>query len=265
MSYLETIAAATSIPLETLSVAATAVPKSVPVLSNIFKISTDIHETTERVETNKTQCTQLSERIDTLIGFLAQRDLSEHLNEALHIALHRFETFLQRCLEFISTFLETTWLKRVVNNKDYERKFQDLNRELTQYSNDLNFGIGLSNMKVKKVEQDDEGEEQREVQTKDIAQDKTKKNNKEQINIDDNLQIKTNLKEPSMTIRSLPIRVNNINVSSSDNGSFLLIDYTGACCECSANTEYHFRIWPMELWIQTIQSILRSVSTTSHF
>ncbi|CAF1121877.1 unnamed protein product [Adineta ricciae] len=203
MSYLETIAAATSIPLETLSVAATTVPKSVPVLSNIFKISTDIRETTERVETNKTQCMQLSERIDTLIGFLAQRDLSERLNEALHIALHRFETFLQRCLEFISTFLETSWLKRVVNNKDYERKFQDLNRELTQYSNDLNFGIGLSNMKIKKIHQDDE---EQEVQTKDIVQDKTKKNNNEQISIDDNLQIKINMKEPSMAIRSLPIR-----------------------------------------------------------
>jgi hypothetical protein len=136
--------------METISVALTSAPKSIPVLNGIFKLATDIRETTERVGANKNQCEQLSERIDTLIGFLAQRDFSNSLNEALHIALHRFEAFLRRCLEFISIFLEASWFKRVINNKDYERKFQDLNRELTQYSNDLNFGIGLNNMQMDK-------------------------------------------------------------------------------------------------------------------
>ena len=136
--------------LDLMSVAMTSVPKSIPVLSGIYKLSTDIRETTERVEVNQKQCQQLSERIDTLIGFLAQRDLSSCLSEAMHIALHRFETFLRQCLEFISTFAEISWFKRIINNKDHERKFQDLNRELTQYSNDLNFGIGLSNMQVNK-------------------------------------------------------------------------------------------------------------------
>jgi uncharacterized protein (DUF2225 family) len=134
--------------MDTISVALTSAPKAVPVLSNIFKLSTDIRETTQRVEANKGQCEKLSERIDTLIGFLAQRDLSNSLNEAMHMALCRFEAFLRRCLEFISTFLEASWFKRIINNKDYEKKFQDLNRELTQYSNDLNFGIGLSNMQM---------------------------------------------------------------------------------------------------------------------
>ena len=46
------------------------------------------------------QCEQLSERIDTLNGFLAERDLSTSLNEAMHMALRRFEAFLRRCLEF---------------------------------------------------------------------------------------------------------------------------------------------------------------------
>ncbi|CAF1308996.1 unnamed protein product [Adineta steineri] len=140
--------------METVSVAMTAAPKSLPILSTIFKLSTDIRETSERVETNKSQCEQLSERIDTLIGFLAERDLSRCLNEAMHIALNRFEAFLRRCLEYISTFLETGWFKRIVNNKDFEKKFQDLNRELTQYSNDLNFGIGLNNMQSTKKQEE---------------------------------------------------------------------------------------------------------------
>ncbi|CAF3620375.1 unnamed protein product [Rotaria sordida] len=136
--------------MDTISVAMTSLPKSIPVLSNIYKLSTDIRETAERVEVNKQQCGQLSERIDILIGFLAQRDLSDCLNEAMHRALHRFETFLRQCLDFISTFIEASWFKRIVNNKDYEKKFLDLNRELTQYSNDLNFGIGLSNIQKNK-------------------------------------------------------------------------------------------------------------------
>ena len=150
MSFVENIAASTLLPMETISAAMTTVPKSLPVLSGIFKLSTDIQQTTQRVATNKEQCEQLSQRIDTLIGFLAERDLSNSLNEAMHMALRRFETFLRRCLEFISTFLEASWLKRILNNKDYERKFQDLNRELTQYSNDLNFGIGVTNIHTNK-------------------------------------------------------------------------------------------------------------------
>lgn len=150
MSYMENIAASTLLPMETMSAAMTTVPKALPVLGHIFKLSTEIQETTQRVAANKEQCEQLSERIDTLIGFLQQRDLSSSLNEAMHMALRRFEAFLRRCLEFISTFLEASWFKRIVNNKDYERKFQDLNRELTQYSNDLNFGIGWTNMKTSK-------------------------------------------------------------------------------------------------------------------
>ena len=144
------MSASTLFPMETMSVAMTSVPKALPVLGHIFKLSTDIRETTERVGANKEQCEQLSERIDTLIGFLAERDLSNSLNEAMHMALRRFEAFLRRCLEFISTFLEATWFKRIINNKDYERKFQDLNRELTQYSNDLNFGMGWINMQSSK-------------------------------------------------------------------------------------------------------------------
>ncbi|CAF4158504.1 unnamed protein product [Rotaria sp. Silwood2] len=143
---------ATSSALDTISVALTAAPKSIPVLSNIYKLTTDIQETTQRVEVNKQQCEQLSERIDTLIGFLAQSDLSNCLNEAIHRALHRLETFLRQCLEFISTFIEASWFKRIVNNRDYEKKFLDLNRELTQYSNDLNFGLGLSNIPKNKKE-----------------------------------------------------------------------------------------------------------------
>jgi hypothetical protein len=150
MSYAENIAAATLLPMETVSAAMTSVPKALPVLGHIFKLSTDIRETTERVAANKEQCEQLSERIDTLIRFLAERDLSSSLNEAMHMALRRFEAFLRRCFEFISTFLEASWFKRVMNNKDYEKKFQDLNRELTQYSNDLNFGIGWINMPTNK-------------------------------------------------------------------------------------------------------------------
>ncbi|CAF0871686.1 unnamed protein product [Rotaria sp. Silwood1] len=137
---------ASSSTMSTISVALTTVPQSIPVLSSIYKISTDIRETTQRVQVNKQQCEQLSERIDTLIGFLAQRDLSHCLNQAMHRALYRLETFLRQCLEFISTFIEASWFKRLINNKDYEKKFLDLNRELTQYSNDLNFGIGLSNL-----------------------------------------------------------------------------------------------------------------------
>ncbi|UJR17053.1 hypothetical protein I4U23_003950 [Adineta vaga] len=201
MSYLESFAAVTSIPMETLSVAMTSVPKSVPILSGIYKLSADIRETSERVETNKTQCQQLSERIDTLIGFLAQRDLSECLNDAMHIALHRFETFLQRCLEYISTFLETTWLKRIVNNKDYERRFQDLNRELTQYANDLNFGIGLSNMQIKKIQEGDEekGSESVAVPTNMIVKDKTKRDDRE-------------FKEEKTNSREIPIVTKNVPI-----------------------------------------------------
>ncbi|CAF3346232.1 unnamed protein product [Rotaria socialis] len=143
---------------DTFSIAMTSVPKSLPILSNIYKIATDIRETTERVEINKKQCEQLSERIDTLIGFLAQRDLSKCLNEAMHKALNRFETFLLQCLEYISTFIEATWFKRIVGNKEYEKKFQDLNRELTQYSNDLNFGIGLNIMTVNKTHDENDEE-----------------------------------------------------------------------------------------------------------
>ena len=152
MAFAENIAAATLLPVETISVALTNAPKSIPILNGIYKLATDIRETSERVSANKTQCEQLSERIDTMIGFLGQRDLSHNLNDAMHTALHRFETFLRRCLEFISTFVETSWFKRIVNNKDYEKKFQDLNRELTQYANDLNFGIGLGNMPMNKKE-----------------------------------------------------------------------------------------------------------------
>lgn len=142
--------------METMSAAMTNAPKSIPVLSNIVKLAADIRETTERVEVNKKQCERLSERIDTLIGFLAERDYSGCLKDSMHLALHRFETFLQECLEFISTFLETTWFKRIVNNKDHERKFLDLHRELTQYSNDLNFGIGLSNINAAKKHTEDD-------------------------------------------------------------------------------------------------------------
>lgn len=138
--------AAFSSPLDTLSIAMSSAPKSLPVLSNIYKIATDIRETSQRVEINKQQSELLSERIDTIIGFLADRDLSACLNESLHKALNRFETFLRQCLEFISSFLETSWFKRITNSKEYEKKFLDLNRELTQYSNDINFGIGLMNM-----------------------------------------------------------------------------------------------------------------------
>ena len=142
---------------ETMSVAMTHVPKSVPILGGIYKLATDIQETTQRVAVNQKQSEQLSERIDTLVGFLAQRDFSEQLSEAMHIALHRFESFLRQCLEFIETFVETSWFKRVIGNKEHERKFVDLNRELTQYSNDLNFGIGLSNMpKQKKLDGNEE-------------------------------------------------------------------------------------------------------------
>ena len=141
MSFFNNIGGAGLLPAETISVAMTAAPKAIPVLSGIIKLSTDIRETTERVAANKDQCQQLSERIDTLIGFLAERDFSVSLNEAMHTALNRFESFLRRCLEFISTFLEASWMKRIMNNKDYEKKFLDLHRELTQYSNDLNFGI----------------------------------------------------------------------------------------------------------------------------
>ena len=152
MAFAENMAAATLLPMETISVALTNAPKSIPILNGIYKLATDIRETSERVSANKTQCEQLSERIDTIIGFLGQRDLSDSVNEAMHIALHRFETFLRRCLELITTFVGTSWFKRIVNNKDYEKKFQDLNRELTQYANDLNFGIGLGNMRMEKKE-----------------------------------------------------------------------------------------------------------------
>jgi len=89
------MAASTLFSMDTMSVVLTSAPKSIPVLNGIFKLGTDIRETTERVEANKNQCEQLSERIDTLIGFLAQRDLSNDLNEAMHIALRRFEAFLR--------------------------------------------------------------------------------------------------------------------------------------------------------------------------
>lgn len=141
--------------METMSAAMTNAPKSIPVLSNIVKLATDIRETTERVDINRQQCERLSQRIDTLIGFLAERDFSGRLTESMHLALNRFETFLQECLTFISTFLETTWFKRIVNNRDHEKKFLDLNRELTQYSNDLNFGIGLSNLRTVKDHPED--------------------------------------------------------------------------------------------------------------
>lgn len=146
---------------ETMSVAMTHLPKSVPILGGIYKLATDIQETTQRVAVNQKQSEQLSERIDTLVGFLAQRDFSEQLSEAMHIALQRFETFLRQCLEFIETFVETSWFKRVIGNKEHERKFVDLNRELTQYSNDLNFGIGLSNMPSQKKLEPDEKEDNR--------------------------------------------------------------------------------------------------------
>lgn len=132
--------------METVSAAMTNAPKSIPVLGGIVKLATDIRETTERVDVNKQQCQRLSERIDTLIGFLAERDFSTSFTDSMHVALKRFEIFLRECLEFISTFLETTWFKRIINNKDHEKKFLDLNRELTQYSNDLNFGMALNNI-----------------------------------------------------------------------------------------------------------------------
>lgn len=140
-------------PVDTLSVAMTAAPKSIPVVSSIFKISTDIRETSQRVAANRDECQKLSERIDTIIGFLADGDVLHSLNATMHMALSRFESFLCRCLEFITTFIDTSWMRRIINNKDHEKKFQDLHRELTQYSNDLNFGIGIHSVKSRHSKQ----------------------------------------------------------------------------------------------------------------
>ena len=231
--------------METMSAAMTNAPKSIPVLSNIVKLATDIRETTERVEVNRQQSERLSQRIDTLIGFLAERDFSGRLTDSMHLALNRFENFLQECLAFISTFLETTWFKRVVNNRDHEKKFLDLNRELTQYSNDLNFGIGLSNLKVIK----DHPEESAHAAPKERP-------SQELSETEDNATY-----DPTRYEKPSPVRI-----------FFLLfikllrsVCQTGLEKKPSNARKHSLRIWNLGIPVHSIQSVVRHVPTSDRF
>ena len=107
---------------DTISIAMTAAPKSIPVLNSIYSLAIDIRETSQRVKANKEDCEKLSERIETLIGFITQGDLSDGLNEPMQRALCRFEEFLGECLRFIDTFVEATRFRNIISSSSDEKK-----------------------------------------------------------------------------------------------------------------------------------------------
>jgi hypothetical protein len=119
-------------------------------VSTIIKAATEIREIARRVKANKDQCRQLSERIDIIVGFLQDKQFNDTLSEPVKVALMSFVKFLQECFEFINIFTNAGFLERLWENRNYSRRFTDLNTTLTQYQIGFIFGILLEDRLINK-------------------------------------------------------------------------------------------------------------------
>lgn len=113
-------------------------------ISGVCNTADKIRDTAKRVKVNRYQCTRLSDRVDTIVGFLQSDKMNNQIpNNSLKIALEQFQKFLQRCLEFIKKFVKGGWLIRILRHQNYFHEFREFNEELSQHCQDLNFGLAL--------------------------------------------------------------------------------------------------------------------------
>jgi tetrahydromethanopterin S-methyltransferase subunit G len=135
----------------------------------IFEVRKEIHLNIPQVYANKIQCERLCERIDQLVDPLERLEhaSSSILREETRPILDKF----LRCLDDCNAYIEKLkspdqWYEEIYDYGKSEEKLKELNKQLSQFSQDLSLGINIQQLFDRKQDQNDQREDLKELNKK---------------------------------------------------------------------------------------------------
>jgi hypothetical protein len=117
-------------------------------LPNILTTSVKIVHKLKQVKINKRQCQTLIERIQMVIFYLQKPELLKRLqsnDDPLNQTLANLQQFLERCYDFISSFVNYSQIRKFISSSSYKEKFNRLYIELQMYYSELTLAINIKN------------------------------------------------------------------------------------------------------------------------
>lgn len=146
-----------------------------PLLPSILVIVIKIIKKVEQVKINKRQCQTLLERIQIVTSYLQKPELLKRMqsnDDPLNRTLENFQRFLEQCLNYISSFVDCSRIRKFISSSSHKEEFNYLNNQLQMYYSEVTLGINIKNLIDKKQDEYDQTEDLREILTVILEQQK---------------------------------------------------------------------------------------------
>jgi glycerophosphoryl diester phosphodiesterase len=145
-------------------------------LPNILSTTLKIVRKVDEVKINKRQCRTLTERIQVVTSYLQTPELLKRVklnNDPLQRTFENFQRFLELCLDYISTFVDRSKIRKFISSSSHKEEFNLLNNQLQMYYSELTLGVNIQNLINNQQDQSDQNEDLHEILTIIIEQQKT--------------------------------------------------------------------------------------------
>lgn len=135
------------------------------ILSNIYTITKAIYDQVQQAKANKAQCQRLYERI--LIATQAIKQLEKIKDaERYRPGLFALQKCLQNCAEYIKTFADQSWFKRVLKAGAGKEDFEKLNTELQIAIAQLDLGLNAQQIINREQDKVDQAKDYADIQAR---------------------------------------------------------------------------------------------------
>ncbi|CAF1627372.1 unnamed protein product, partial [Didymodactylos carnosus] len=137
------------------------------ILQGIVEVVIVIKNISYQVKANKKQCQRLVDRIYAIIAplqTLENHELTSRPN--IEKILNGLSSCIDDCYNLILKFTTDNWFKKVFKHNGYKQEFDELNRHLSQYANDLNLGLNIQQLFDRQQDEQDQETDLADINTK---------------------------------------------------------------------------------------------------
>jgi hypothetical protein len=118
------------------------IPNVAPnILTAVVSLGKKIHQIIENVNSHKEKCHKLVRHVQEIVGNLQYLYSVSPLSQQLERALEDLGKCLWECFIFLRNFVEVSKFKKILVKYHHKKKFEDLNKELTECNGRLLFGM----------------------------------------------------------------------------------------------------------------------------